>query len=283
MFKLFEFLRSVYLLLLFLLLEGAAIIYYTHSSSYTQAKILALSSSFVGGIGGAWSDVTSYFTLRRTNKELLGRIIELEDEIALYKTHMSDSLLNVMSYNNESGVKYMAARVVSNSINKPQNYLIINRGLEDGVRTDMAVLTPNNEIVGYVVECTGRFSIVISVLNTSFRTSGRLESGSHAGSIGWSGESRYHVTMSELSKYADLSEGAKVITTEFSQIFPEDVTIGKVIGYELNETQTAYNVEIELASDISSLDKVLVVNNVASVEGRYILEQIESGAIEGVK
>ncbi len=144
MFRLFEFIRSIYLLLLFLVLEGAAILFYAHSTSYTEAKMVAFSSSIVGGIGGAWGDAKSYLSLHETNTVLLDRIVELEGEIANYKAYMSDSTLMAMSYYNDAGVNYMAARVVSNSINRPQNYIIINRGLDDGVRIDMAVLTPRN-------------------------------------------------------------------------------------------------------------------------------------------
>lgn len=283
MFRLFEFIRSIYLLLLFLVLEGAAILFYAHSTSYTEAKMVAFSSSIVGGIGGAWGDAKSYLSLHETNTVLLDRIVELEGEIANYKAYMSDSTLMAMSYYNDAGVNYMAARVVSNSINRPQNYIIINRGLDDGVRIDMAVLTPRNEMVGYIVNCSSRFSVVLSVLNTNFRSSGKLINDDHAGSIRWGGESRYHITMSELSKYTNLQEGAEVVTTGFSQLFPEGVKIGRVTNYHLNATQTAYEVEIELAADISALNEVMIVNNIASAESRYILEQIDSGELEITK
>ncbi len=279
MFRIFEFLRSVYLLLLFLALEGAAILYYTHSDSYTHAKMLSMTSSVIGGVGGVWGDITSYFSLHSTNKQLMERIAQLEEDNANYRAQSSDSTLMAMSYV-ESNATYLAARVVSNSINKQQNYIIINRGLVDGIRVDMAVLSPSNEMVGYVVDCTDRFSVVMSVLNTEFHSSGKLDDDPHAGSIGWNGRSRYHITMSELSKYAVIQEGAKVVTTGFSKLFPEGVVIGEVESYELNDTQTAYNVQIALSAEISALNEVLVVNNITSAESRYILEQIEAGSLE---
>ncbi|MFI3288941.1 MAG: rod shape-determining protein MreC [Rikenellaceae bacterium] len=280
MFRLFEFLRSISLLLLFLILESAAILYYAHSNSYTQAKILSISSGLIGGVGGLSNGIGSYFSLYKVNKQLLGRIVDLESEVADYRAIISDSMLMALHYHNDNGVRYMAARVVSNSINKPNNYIIINRGLEDGVRVDMAVLTPNNEMVGYVVECSGRFAIVMSILNRDFRSSGKLDDDNHAGSINWSGESRYHITMSELSKYTNIYEGAEVVTTGFSQLFPEGVKIGEVESFELNNMQTAFNVNVRLAADISALNEVLVVNNIATAEARYILQRIEAGEVD---
>ncbi|MFI3247628.1 MAG: rod shape-determining protein MreC [Rikenellaceae bacterium] len=281
MFRLFEFLRSIYLLLLFLSLEGAAILYYTHSNSYTQAKILAVPSYVIGGVGSVWGDINSYFSLHSTNRQLLDRIMELESEVFTYKSRMSDSMLMAMNYQDQNEVTYMAARVVSNSINRAQNYMIINRGLDDGVRTDMAILTPSNEMIGYVIECSGHYSIVMSILNSNFRSSGKLEDDDHAGSITWDGESRYHITLSELSKYAVVNEGKEVVTTGFSQLFPEGVKIGEVVSYKLNDAQTAYDVRVKLAADISALNEVLIVNNIAAAEARYILEQIEAGNISG--
>ena len=39
--KLFEFIRSIYVVVLFVALEVAAISYYAHSTHYTQARLIA--------------------------------------------------------------------------------------------------------------------------------------------------------------------------------------------------------------------------------------------------
>ena len=52
MYKLIEFLRRIYVAVLFVVFEAIAIGYYAHSSNYTQAKLLTRSNQVVGGVNG---------------------------------------------------------------------------------------------------------------------------------------------------------------------------------------------------------------------------------------
>ena len=53
--KLFEFIRSIYVVVLFVALEVAAISYYAHSTHYTQARLLARSNQVAGGVHGLFA------------------------------------------------------------------------------------------------------------------------------------------------------------------------------------------------------------------------------------
>ena len=169
------------------------------------------------------------------------------------------------------------ASVVANSINRQQNLITLNRGLRDGVQPEMALLSPAGAMVGYVVDCSDRYAVAMSVLNTSFRASGRLAGSDYFGSIYWDGVDPHVVVLGELSKYADPQPGDEVVTTGFSQYFPEDVLIGEVESAELNETRTAYTVRVRLAAEMSRLTDVVLVGNRDLYEIRELQqsEQIE--------
>ncbi len=262
MHRLFEFLRSVYVVVLFVILECVAINFYAHSDLYTQAKMLSYSNRVVGGAQGAWGGVREYFGLRRKNEILISRVAELENELTLYRELAADTLLWAQS---EAGYEkpytYIVAKVVSNSVNKLENYIVLNRGQRDGVAKNMAVLSSGGAMVGYVAACTERYSIVISVLNTKFRTSGKVLGQEYMGSIFWAAESRYSVEMEELSKYSQIKSGDEIVSTGYSQIFPEGVLIGSVATAQMDESNTSYNVTIDLAVDISSINEVVIVGN----------------------
>ncbi len=264
MHRLFEFLRSVYVVVLFIVLESIAINFYAHSSIYTQAKMLSYSNSVVGGVQGFWSGIWGYFRLHGENQRLIVRVAELENELSGLRAQRADSLLWVKSQveaDENQPYTYVTAKVVSNTINKLENYIVVNRGEKDGVRKNMAVVTPDGAMVGYVTASSQRYSVVISMLNTKFKTSGKIEGQTYMGAISWSGENRYCVGMHDLSKYAEVSEGAEIISTGYSQIFPEGISIGSVVSSQLNEGHTAYDVNIELSADISALDEVLIISN----------------------
>ena len=229
MHKLIEFIRSVYVVVLFVVLEALAVSYYAHSTNYTQARLLARSTRLVGGVHGFFAGIGHYFSLGRENRLLLDRVTRLEERLAQYEEAATAARLDsYMQDIGESKYRFAVASVVSNSTNRLQNLLTLNRGLRDSIQTEMAVLSPDGAMVGYVVACTDRYSVALSVLNTSFRASGKLADSDYSGSICWDGLDPHVVVLDELSKYADPKPGDEVVTTGFSQYFPPDVLIGWV-------------------------------------------------------
>ena len=160
-----------------------------------------------------------------------------------------------------SKYRSMTASVTSNTVNRSQNLIVLNRGRRDGVAEEMAVLSSDGAMAGYVVDCTERYAVAMSVLNTSFRASGKLAGDDYFGSIYWAGDARYHVRMKELSKNARVTEGEEVVNSGISQYFPADVLIGYVESFSLADTQMAYDVVIRLAVDVSQLTDVILVRN----------------------
>lgn len=276
--KLFEFIRSVYVVVLFAVLEVAAIGYYAHSSYYTQARLLARSNQVIGGVHGLFAGVRHYFTLGRENRALLGRVAQLEERLAQFEEAETKARLDsYMQEIGESKYHFVPASVTANTINRTQNLITLDRGRRDGVMEEMAVLSPDGAMAGYVVDCTEGYAVAMSVLNTSFRASGKLADADYYGSIYWDGVDQHVVILGELSKYADPQPGQEVVTTGFSQYFPADVLIGWVESASLNETRTSYTVRVRLAAEMSRLGEVVLVGNRDLYEIRSLQrsEQIE--------
>jgi rod shape-determining protein MreC len=256
MYRLLEFIRRSYVTLLFVVFEVVAIGIYAHSTYYTQATILARANALTGGVAGAITDIGGYFSLVSENKALTSRVAELEQRLTYYGGLVdTTATINIA----ELQYEFMPARVVASSINRTRNFITLNKGLRDGVMNDMAVLAPSGEAVGYILECSERYAVAISILNTTFRTGCKIKGDGYSGSIEWDGGSPYEVTMRELSKYAQIEVGAEVVTTGVSHYFPSDMRIGWVESFELDESKTYYNAKVRLAADFSNLHNVVLV------------------------
>ena len=270
MYKLIEFLRRIYVVLLFLAIEAIALNYYAHSSYYTQAKILSRAHSIAGGVQSSIFGVKHYFTLRSENETLSQRVAELEQALAYYRDQEVDRQTDSLSLEgidsamveSLSQYRYTTARIISNSISRSRNFITLNRGLRHGVMEDMPVISPSGMMIGDVVGCSERYSVVLPMLNIDFRTSGKIAGDDHFGSIYWSGNSPYKVEMTDLSKHADIEIGDEVVTTGLSHFFPEGIKIGYVDSYSINDTQTSYNVTVRLAADMTKLNNVILIENV---------------------
>ena len=82
--KLLEFIRSIYVVVLFVVLEVAAVSYYARSSYYTEARLLARSNRVAGGVRSFFGGIRRYFMLGRENRALIARVAELEEQLARY-------------------------------------------------------------------------------------------------------------------------------------------------------------------------------------------------------
>ncbi len=297
MYKLIEFIRSTYVVVLFVLLEAITIGHYARSTHHTRARLLAKATQVVGAGHQALAGVRSYFRLERENRELLEYTASLQERLACYEVSYdasaqtvptvyaaadsttvdgADSLrthrIDVVSPTLGDGqYRTSTAAVVSNTINKSENFLVLNRGIRDGVKREMAVLSTNGAIVGYVVDCTERYAIVLSILSSSFRTSGKLSDSGYFGQIYWDGADPHTVLLGDLSKYADPQPGQEVVTTG-SLFFPDGIAIGRVLDARLDETGTTYTARVELAARLSGLSHVVLVENRDIDEIRQLLK-----------
>lgn len=272
--KLILFIKRVYVPLLFIIFEIVALRYYAHSSSYAEARLLTTSNKIVGGVYGAISGIGDYFGLRRENRLLLDEVARLNNELTRYRENEAYQLLDSLGSEIETKYTYMTARVIRNSVGRMRNFITLNKGLRDGVETDMAVLTPSGAMVGYVISCSERYAVCISILNVDFNASGKLAGDGHSGSIYWDGKSTEKVQMHELSKYAAVEVGDTVVSTGYSHFFPEDVAIGYVTSVSADQTTSSYDLELRLAADMTRLNDVVLIKNV----DLYELEALEAEA-----
>lgn len=267
MHKLVEFLRSVYVAVLFILLELAALNYYVRATAYTEARLVAQSNHLTGGLHNLLTGVGHFFSLGEENRRLTACIAELEEQVARYEEAASEAALSKeLEALGSSQYRMMTARVVSNSVGRARNYIILNRGRGDGVWSHMAVATAEGAIVGYIIDCTERYAVAVSVLNRSFRASGCIEGGTHYGSLSWEGGNPHYIYLKELPKYAEPKEGDRIVTTGFESYFPKGMLIGTVESAELDAVGTSYTVRVRLAADLTEMRNLIIIENLDQQE-----------------
>ena len=251
--RLLLFLRRISFFLLFVAIEAAALRYFSNSSDYNQARVIGVANWLTGDIYRGISATRHFFSLGRENRRLTEEMARLQAQ--LYR-QVSDTLPV-----DTAGGRYTftTARVVNNSIYRDKNYITLDKGTRQGVRTEMALLAPGGAIAGYVLNCSDRFSVAISILNTRFRTSGRILGQDYSGSISWDGLRTDEVLFSEIPKNAPIAVGDTIVTTDYSSYFPPGLLIGTVQRFEL-VNGTYYNARVRLAADVAALRYVTLAD-----------------------
>lgn len=277
MHRLIEFIKRIYVVLLFVLLEGIALMQYAQSSPYTEAKILSRTTAVGGAVSGAVTDVGHFFTLPAENRKLTARIAELEQtlerERALSAPEVESEEVAAYFDDGDLNYRYYPARVISLTTNRERNYIVVDRGEKEGIKRNMGVITPNRELVGYVVSVAEHYSAIMPILNTKFNIGGRLTDNGYACSVRWSGASPHYAEAIDISTYAEPKAGMAIEVS--SERLPSGVLIGYIEEAEHNAAQTAYTAKLRLATNLSTLDNVLIVENAHYGEIEALVEELE--------
>lgn len=272
--KLIYFIRKTGVAIVFVILEIIAIRSYAYSTPYTQARLLVWSNSVVRYVHSTFAGVSNYFTLRKENIRLTEHIAELENRIRVLEAVQPKSEVPIEGVLQK--YEYCSARVISSTTNRRRNFITIDKGFQDGVFADMAVMTPEGYAVGVVVDCSENFAVAKTLLNVDMRLGGVLaDDGSH-GSVVWRGGDTQIINFVELSKYANVKRGDLVRAAGFSHYFPKETIIGNIEEVELAENGTSYNCEVRLAADMDRLFNVVLVRNTGAGEAQALEDRAKN-------
>ena len=161
---------------LFLLLEAVSVTMLFHYNSYQGSVWFTSANVVVGKFYELDSSVRSFFSLTRVNEELSLRNFYLERQLSQLRRLYGDLTQDTTALMRQelellNRYKLIPAKVVSNTLDKPDNYITIDKGRADGVEKDMGVACGNG-VVGVVYLASDHYAVVIPVLNaTSSRIS----------------------------------------------------------------------------------------------------------------
>jgi rod shape-determining protein MreC len=157
---------------------------------------------------------------------------------------------------------YIAASAISNSISSANNWVMLNRGRNDGVEPNMAVVT-NNGIVGIVRHVDPNFSLAMSVLHRQVKISAMLSRFRASGSLIWEGGDPTLMTLRYIPKHFPVQQGDEVVTSGYSLMFPQGIRIGTVEGESAQDPENPYflTMRVRLSQDMAVVNDVYVVKN----------------------
>lgn len=172
--------------------------------------------------------------------------------------------------------RYIAARVIGNSIDGANNWIYLNRGSDDGLRPNMGVVTGEG-IVGIVRHVDRHFSAAMSVLHREAKISVSLKKQKALGSLIWDGGDPTIAFLKFVPKHFDVKEDDEIVTSGFSDVFPKGIPVGKVLGDPRpdKENQYFWDIKVRLSQDMSSVNDVYVVANIFSVELDSLKQKVQ--------
>ena len=272
--NLFNFLIQYSVLILFLILEVTSIFLVVSNQEYQKSVFLSSSNNVVSGMYEVSNSVVEFFKLRAANDNrseentaLKNEIILLKNELATLEPHQKDSVH--FRIPPEMEYEFISAKVINNSTNKLQNYITLNKGLRDGIKVDMGVVSDEG-VVGIVKVVSTKYAVVIPVLNEKIKINCKFKKSNYSGPLQWSGEDYRYANLKDIARHVEFSLGDSLITSGFTNTFPEGIPVGTIEDFKIKESDAYYNIKVKLAVNFRTLSHVKVINYKNFYEQRTI-------------
>lgn len=230
-----------------------------------------LQRAFIGAkdaVTGVFEDYLALIGLKKENDSLKDSLsaMEAENNRLREEAKLNERLRGLLEYRDNAPFETIVASVLAFDIDKWTRTAVINKGEEDGLRKDLAVITPLGA-VGRVTHVNAHTSRVL--LNTDLRSNidvivQRTRTKGVAEGNGTDG-----IILKYVRELDDVQVGDELITSGFSGIFPKGLQVGEVRKIEKGKDNFFKHIEVIPRVDIYRLEDVLVVTetgNPASIE-----------------
>ena len=270
---LLEFLWRFRHWLLFIVLEALSLALLLHFNSYPRSVWLS-SAGRVAGIVYEWADgVTSYFRLKGVNEDLSRRNAWLEERVSVLERHLREAGdTSAAALQLPPPYQTIRARVIKNSLNLVDNYITLDHGEAAGVRPDMGVAGTDG-VVGIVYKVSARYALVLPVLNSRSNLSCMIQGSGYFGYLRWEGGDPRYAWLEDLPRHAEFELGDTVVTSGYSAVFPQGVTVGTVDDAVDADDGLSYRLKIRLTTDFGRLDAVRILARTGREEQKRLEEE----------
>ena len=285
--NLLEFLSKYYHWLLFVVLEVISFVLLFQFNSYQGSVWFTSANAVVGKLYELESSIESFFSLTKVNKDLTLRNFYLERQVnQLSRLYYDLTKDTTIAERNEleflSRYKLIPANVVSNSVDRNDNLMTIDRGSKDGVEKDMGVACGNG-VVGVVYLVSDHYSVVMPVLNYHSRISCAIRRRGYFGYLKWQGGDANIAYVEDVPRHAKFKRGDWVETSGYSSIFPPGVLVGKIIEVYNSRDGLSYRLKVQLTTDFGNVRDVCVISDKGIAERTRLMEAARDSLSRGNK
>jgi rod shape-determining protein MreC len=265
--NIFLFIRRNLPFFTFLILQVVSLWFLFNYNRFHRAKFLGLANEMTGRINAQYNKVEDFFNLKDENirvHRFNDSLLNLLPQNFMHRDSSTQFVKDSIPYDTAGHYRRYFSRpaiVVYNTVNALKNYIQINRGANQGIKDNMAVLSSDGCAVGVVVNVSPNFSEVMSLLHVQSTVSVALKKSGEFGTIEWDGKDPRYLILKRIPKTVDLVKGDSVLTSSVSFNFPPGYMVGTIAEIKLDNTSGMYVLKVRTAADFYNLQQVHVIEN----------------------
>lgn len=212
---------------------------------------------------GAWRHFSELWGAQRENQQLHEELAAAHSQALVLseKAAEADRLRALLDFKDHQAFQSVAAEVIATSPGEKSNAVFIGKGSDEGLATDLAVITPEG-IVGKIVAVFPHSAQVLLISDPSSGVGCILEKSRLQGVLKGTGQNAAQLRY--IMNNQPVDSGESVLTSGLDQIYPKGLLVGTVAH------AAPGNIYQELvvtpAVHLDRLEVVLVVLKTAGVQ-----------------
>ena len=215
-------------------------------------------------VGNFFSAIGDLANLREENRDLKAKNAELQAEIeeARGLTDENAELLANLGLEEPWFAKEkVAAQVIADA---PGNYrwaVVIDKGTSDGLREDMAVISPEGLVGKVIPPMRPDVATIILMIDPNFAAVATSEEGGITGgpTVSGNGEGQ-PLSLQRVEKGTDVDAGERIVTSNLNGgIFPRNIPVGFISKVGGDERSSELDIEITPYVDFNDLNVVQIL------------------------
>jgi rod shape-determining protein MreC len=231
--------------------------------TWVVTGITPIEKFFVHTATGVRDTFGSYFYLRGVRKENASLRQQVE-QMRLEQVRLQEDaaqgrrLQSLLGFKEQFISETLPAQVIGTSGSDASRVIFIDKGTSDGVKDNMAVITPNG-VVGKVAKAFHGSSQVLLISDQSWGAGGILVQSRLQGIV--KGTQAGAVQMTYIMSDNQIKPGEQIVTSGGDRIFPKGLPLGTVKEVAPGKDMFL-NIRVTPAADLNRVEEVLVITKV---------------------
>ncbi|MGH9240917.1 MAG: rod shape-determining protein MreC [Vicinamibacterales bacterium] len=228
------------------------------------AEMQRAATSAFGSAREGWQNYFALQEIRRENEQLTQEVTKLRVSLEQERSvaQQTRTLQQLLDLKSATGFETAAAMVIGSGADPEFRTITIDKGTQDGLRPDMAVMSPAG-IVGRILMPTARAAKVqliidrdaaAGVLIERSRVNGVVEGLGSGEELGFKAGM---ISLNYVPGSADVKRGDRVVTSGIDGIYPKGVPVGEIQSAE--RAGGEWRIRVKPTVDFAALEAVLVV------------------------
>ena len=186
------------------------------------------------------------------NRELLSEIAGLEE---LKKEN--EALKSALSIELNKDFKLAEAQIISKDIS--QDFIMLDKGSNDGIEKNMPVITAQKVLIGKISEVFGNYSKAMLISNKKCSFDAQIKERNVSGII--KGKGNMEVFFDLIPQDKEVSKDDVIVSSSLAGFFPSNLLVGQIFKVKRNDVEAFQQAEVSLSFDIKDIDYLFIITN----------------------